>query len=242
MSLILEALRKSEAERRRAQVPDLLAEPQAAVAPVPTAPQRWPWLVLGAALLLGTLWLLRGAWSAPSAATPAARPVDAAARSGGAPKVVDGPQTAAPAPAQRPLILTPAPAPARPLEAAVAATPTPAPAIATAPAITTPSSPSVEARAAVAPSDPPAPAVALPPRASDSMARLADIGSEERKQLPPLKLSMHMWNEVPAQRFVIIDGTRLTIGERIGDVAIADIVGDGVVLDWNGRLLKLQLR
>ena len=74
------------------------------------------------------------------------------------------------------------------------------------------------------------------------MLRVADLGSGERSQLPPLKLSMHMWDPVPAQRFVIIDGTRLAIGDRIGDLAVADIVSDGVVLDWNGRLLKLPLR
>jgi general secretion pathway protein B len=51
-----------------------------------------------------------------------------------------------------------------------------------------------------------------------------------------------MWNEVPAQRFVIIDGNRLGIGARIGMLTVADIVNDGVVLDWNGRLLKLPLR
>jgi general secretion pathway protein B len=53
---------------------------------------------------------------------------------------------------------------------------------------------------------------------------------------------MHMWNDVPAQRFVIIDGNRLGIGARIGTLTVADIVSDGVVLDWNGRLLKLPLR
>jgi len=80
------------------------------------------------------------------------------------------------------------------------------------------------------------------PRSQPNETTLSDLGSEERGQLPPLKLSMHMWNEVPAQRFVIIDGNRLGIGARIGELTVADIVSDGVVLDWNGRLLKLPLR
>jgi general secretion pathway protein B len=87
---------------------------------------------------------------------------------------------------------------------------------------------------------PPAPQPQLP--SNDNLLRLSDLGSEERGQLPPLKLSMHMWNDVPAQRFVIIDGNRLGIGARIGALTVADIVSDGVVLDWNGRLLKLPLR
>ena len=69
--------------------------------------------------------------------------------------------------------------------------------------------------------------------------KVATIG---RKQLPPLKLSMHMWNDVATQRFVIIDGTRLTVGDRLGALVVADIVPDGVLLDWNGRALKLPLR
>src|SRR5688572_8741865 len=60
MSLILEALRKSEAERRRSQAPDLLTEP----APVKrqshaTLPRWWPWAAAVAALLL-VAWLARG--------------------------------------------------------------------------------------------------------------------------------------------------------------------------------------
>jgi hypothetical protein len=60
MSLILEALRKSEAERARAQVPNLHA-------PVPApivrrvAPAWGPWVaaVVGAALHAGTRWIGR---------------------------------------------------------------------------------------------------------------------------------------------------------------------------------------
>ena len=65
MSLILEALRKSEAERRRGQTPDLLTD---AIPVTPAARRRTPnWTVLlpvtGAALitLLLVLWWLRPA-------------------------------------------------------------------------------------------------------------------------------------------------------------------------------------
>ena len=54
MSLILEALRKSEAERRRAVVPDLLAEPALAAPIATTTPQRWPWIAgAGGATTIG---------------------------------------------------------------------------------------------------------------------------------------------------------------------------------------------
>jgi len=239
MSLILEALRKSEAERRRAQVPDLLAEPQAAVAPAPVAVQRWPWLVLGAVALLGAAWVVRALLPAPATSAEAPvgnREVD----------TVETPRVAQPAPVRaapplrRPLVVAP------PIAKAASTSPT-------SPSAPLPSNGKVSSPIAMAPTPDTAvalstaPAISPPapqprPQANDNLLRVSDLGSEERAQLPPLKLSMHMWNDVPAQRFVIIDGNRLGIGAHIGALTVADIVSDGVVLDWNGRLLKVPLR
>jgi general secretion pathway protein B len=72
--------------------------------------------------------------------------------------------------------------------------------------------------------------------------RLSDLSAEERKSLPPLKLSMHMWNPDPAKRFVILDGNRIGEGDRIGDAVVAAITTDGVELDWNGRRLQVPIR
>ncbi len=77
---------------------------------------------------------------------------------------------------------------------------------------------------------------------SGTLLQLADLSAEQRRQLPPLKMSMHMWNQDPARRFVIIDGARLGEGDRIGDAVIDRITADSVVLDWNGRRLRLSLR
>lgn len=90
-----------------------------------------------------------------------------------------------------------------------------------------------------------APPSAAPPTvapANDGMLRLSDLDPDSRKALPPLKLSMHMWNSDPAQRFVILDGNRVREGDRIGDAVVTAITSDGVVLDWNGRRLKLPIR
>ena len=72
--------------------------------------------------------------------------------------------------------------------------------------------------------------------------RLSDLGAEERQQLPALKLSMHMWNDTPAQRFVILDGQRLGEGDRIGDAVVEQITREGAILDWNGRRLRVSMR
>jgi general secretion pathway protein B len=53
---------------------------------------------------------------------------------------------------------------------------------------------------------------------------------------------MHMWDGDAARRFVIVDGNRLVEGDRIGDVVVTTITTDGVLLDWNGRRLKLPIR
>ena len=60
MSLILDALRKSEAERRRGQAPDVFAATPGMPPMRAPAPRVWPLLLLGA-MLLGSAWLI---WSA----------------------------------------------------------------------------------------------------------------------------------------------------------------------------------
>ena len=53
---------------------------------------------------------------------------------------------------------------------------------------------------------------------------------------------MHLWNDEPARRFVILDGQRLGEGGRIGEAVVTAILPDGVILDWNGTRLKLPIR
>ncbi|MGO4551768.1 general secretion pathway protein GspB [Lysobacter sp. 2RAF19] len=221
MSLILEALRKSEAERRRAVVPDLLAEPALAAPIAKASSQRWPWIAGGLAIAASLAWFaMRDRAPAPISVIPA-RDARAVAQPAPATAAPIDTQRAAPA-LQRPIVVAPPapPAPAKPAPVADAPPPVIAP------------PPRIERTPAPAPA----------PVAIDTTERVSDLGVEERKQLPPLKLSMHMWNDVASQRFVIIDGTRLRVGDRLGALVVADILPDGVLLDWNGRALKLPLQ
>lgn len=245
MSLILEALRKSEAERRRAQAPDLFAEPQLVLPRTHPAWPHWRWLALGVvALIIGVL-LVRAMWipATPAAARIAAAPQPAAA----APAVVASTPIQSSMPARTPaataMAAPPRPAPglapesvppisARPAAAVVAAPPPPA----------RPQPQSPPEPIAAAPVVMPVP-VPTPAGTADTGAqRLADLGTEERQQLPPLKLSMHMWNDAPAQRFVILDGQRLGEGDRIGEAVVEQITRDGAILAWNGRRLRVGMR
>ena len=233
MSLILEALRKSEAERRRGLPPDLHTE----LPPTPVRRGRalpaWWWLLPLAAMLgLGAWLVLADRNPAPIASVPA--PAPTATR----PLPVEplGPE---PLPARTPMPARPAATVATAPSAIVAAAPAAdvgddAPARTTLPAPAPVSAPT--------PAPPPAPAVSVAPADSGRVLLVGELDAETRNALPTLKLSMHLWNEDPARRFVILDGQRLGEGDRVGEAHIARIEPDGVLLEWHGRRIRVPVR
>lgn len=294
MSLILEALRKSEAERRRGQAPDLLSEPLA-FAPGPRATTRsvprWAYAAAVIGLVALAAW-----WAWPRAAATTAAGTNAGAETLARqdnPSAVDNP---APGPARQSASVdssssptAPAPAlanatagrmPAAPLQSADVvdraaasvdvvprssppADPRPMPTTARTAAADTSDTPA-EIPAAPAPTRSPAAATALPAPAPDlaragtppaalpaappsftspdRTLRLADLSTEDRQQLPPLKMSMHMFGAAAAQRFAIIDGNRVGEGDRVGEALVDTIEADGVTLSWRGRRIRLPVR
>lgn len=257
MSLILEALRKSEAERRRGQTPDLLTDalPVALVARRRTP--NWPVLlpVAGAALitLLLVLWWLRpsaervpdgtaandASLDAQTGNEPASTPLDAATVQ--APPDLPAPAIRSSAPSATPATLTPpAPAPVASATdpAATTQAPTPPPAEAK-PATALPTPAQV---ASLEPLPPPVsantPAFASP----DAPVKLSDLSAEDRAQLPTLKVSMHMWAPDAGSRFAIIDGARVNEGDRVGEAMVEAIQPDSVMLSWRGRQVRLPIR
>jgi general secretion pathway protein B len=263
MSLILDALRKSEAERRRGQAPDLYAELPPLVPRAAARRPAWPWWLAGGLAVLATLWMLRDVQSLAGATT--APTADAAA-----PIAAPAPETApASIPAQRPAAMPAAVAPAMPATTAVIApiAPNPAPAPAVPEPVATAATPAAITTAEPSPA-PPAPAsdpILVPPQPSPAQVasasptpataplpastptapaplRLADLSAGEREQLPALKISMHMWGPTPDQRFAIIDGARVGQGDRVGDAVVEEIGADSVVLSWHGQRLALPIR
>lgn len=262
MSLILEALRKSEAERRRGQTPDLLSDAAPAAPAARAATRNASAMVAVAVAALVTLLLV--AWWLRPAATPRQDP-DASAVGSSGPAAV---AVATPAMASEPLQpratlraptmvattaarakpataeLPPPATPASTPSTAAAATPR-ADNVPPSPAITAPgeTSASTELLPAAAipiepPVRPPQPAFTSP----DVPLRLADLPTDERQQLPALKVSMHMWASDPASRFAIIDGARVNEGDRVGDATVRAIQQDGVLLAWRGRSIRLPIR
>lgn len=251
MSLILEALRKSEAERRRGQTPDLLTE-TAPLLPTPGVAAR-DWrvigIVIGAALVavLFTIAWLRSSTPPESTATAAGSHVSRELVAASPPAPLRPPQpgpqppvlaprtSAAPAPATQPAATTAASraAPAANVPPSASDVDLASPSPAAAPA--SPSTPSFSA-----PTNPPATAAAF--TSPEVSLRLSDLSTEERQQLPALKVSMHMWSQDAGTRFAIIDGTRVDEGDRLGDATVEAIQQDAVMLAWRGRHIRLPIR
>lgn len=240
MSFILDALRKSETARRRSEAPDLFATMPSTSEP-PLARPAWPlWAVgiVGTLSLLMALWLFSQRESAPEPAPVASETATEAAPEAGIeadpPTFPPMPVATQPPAPERNIATAEPPAPPAAVEADRTPPPVPAhtPENANAPP-TLPEPPS-------APQVPPTPTIAPP--ANDQPLALADLDPAMRKQLPPLKLSMHLWNETASQRFVILDGQRLKEGDALGEIVVERISRDGAVLSWRGSRLKIELR
>jgi general secretion pathway protein B len=251
MSLILEALRRSEAERRRGQTPDLLSDATPVAPTAATATRHRNASIAVAAAALATLLLLAW-WLRPALVEPATSPT---ASEPTVPAVVSPPaslplQPRASAPVTTAATGAVTMASAAPLAPPPVASPRPRPPSAVAATPNNPEPASVAAAVVPTPLQAPTRVVSEPPATTaqpsftspDLPLRLSDLSSDERQQLPALKVSMHMWAPDAADRFAIIDGTRVNQGDRLGEATVESIQNDGVILTWRGRRLRLPIR
>jgi general secretion pathway protein B len=75
-----------------------------------------------------------------------------------------------------------------------------------------------------------------PPAASSSgMPAYYELPFSVRKDLPPLKLSMHVYAPEPAQRFIILNDSRMVEGNAQDDLALREIRPDGAVFEFKGQ-------
>ncbi|MCZ8115226.1 general secretion pathway protein GspB [Silanimonas sp.] len=228
MSLILEALRRSEAERRRAAPPSLLGD----TAP-PRPPQASPWpMALGGLLLGGLLAAAAAWWWGVGRGAPVAEAPPTVVTAAPSPPAYDVPiepvPAAAYAPPPSPAPITPAPRPAP-----EAAPPSPAPEIQplvpAAPVAETTITAPIEPEAVTSPTAD----TGLGPRDGD-LRWSEGVGDA----LPPLRVSMHVYADDPARRFAIVDGQRRREGETLQPgLTLLEIRRDGLRLGWQGRVL-----
>ena len=225
MSLILDALKKSELERNRHTGPGLH---EVRIAPPPQGLPLWG-IVLGLVLLanLGLLtWLVArpalpvnatAVTAAPTLPAPVAAAAPPALNVGatGLTQVVD------PMPATAPSVLP---------DPAAATTPLPVAGFDPAP---------------VSYGNERAPA-ALPPRgtpetpADRSLPSYQDLNAAGAN-LPPLRLSLHVYDREPALRYVLLNSTQLHEGESTPDgLRLERVTENGVIVSWRNRRFSLS--
>lgn len=122
-----------------------------------------------------------------------------------------------------------------PTPAAVAVVPAPAPAVpAPAAAAPAPAPPVVEPIAVIAEPAPPA-------KPEEVLPMVFQLPYATRKDLPKLEMSMHVYSPIRAERFVVLNGKRLTLDMPPPgpDLALLEILSDGAVFEFRGQRFVL---
>ena len=246
MSLILEALKKSERQRQVGTAPTLATPPMSRK----RKRSLLPWLMAAIAVAaIAGWWMSRDV--TPDATPPpdeiaAPPPIAATAKKAEVPMTTVAPPPAAVLPAAAP---PPAPvmtenqrakasaliAAAAPLNPSTSALPNPAviePVTATPPATGDVSA----AQLAPAPAVVPPPAAAPPPSATASLPKLWELPYEKRKDIPALAMSLQVYSADPAQRFAIINDERHVEGDSLGEsLKLQEITPDGLIVEYRGE-------
>ena len=199
MSYILEALKKSQAERQLGELPSIHApQVQLNSAPDMDGARRLPVLLgVGAVCLVAALlWL----WQPWQAGVPVTAPV-----------TVPVPLAAAPAPVPAPV---PVPAPA----------PAPTPAVVAAPAPVSVRPAPQPARPAPVASAVPIAAAPLPAAAAveEVIPGLRDLPEPIQRQIPPIALGGYIYSKDPADRLLLIDKVLRHEGEEVAPGLVLD--------------------
>lgn len=236
MSYILDALRKSDQQRRRGAAPTLLTGQATAAAP--KQPALLVYALLAAVLLgagMGIGWLRP--WQTEQAAPAAAQSEESVRQS-----VPVRPEIAtAPAPAVAPApVAAPAPAPVR----APAAVPVPAHASvkSQSPASVGTEAPgkpqdevaAVSSKATAVPQQPSGTAAADSATAKNVIS-MAELPLALQQELPAMTISFHAYSGNPKDRLVGIDNRMLREGDEVAPgLKLEQITPEGMILGYKG--------
>ncbi|WP_273457608.1 general secretion pathway protein GspB [Nevskia ramosa] len=88
----------------------------------------------------------------------------------------------------------------------------------------------------------PVPAPAQPASPA-SVRRLKDMPPAYRADFPPIAIDVHVYNDNPQRRFVLINGRRYREGDALSEgPRIAQIVPEGIVFDWRNEQVLYSSR
>jgi general secretion pathway protein B len=243
MSLILDALRKSEHQRQRQAGPGLAVVPEGRATERPAN-----WVIALAGLLVLNVIVVSALWwtgrnSGPASAV-ATQPAAVVAAPTPVPPAPGDVQSRQPTPVTLPA--QPMRSEVRPLTTEVApptSTGVPAPAASAgpspAPALAGDSSPGVTARAAT---PPPAQAPTATQANEDArLPRFADLVVRGDLNVPHMHIDIHVYSGTPAERFVFINMRRYNEDQATQEgPRIVRITRDGVVMEHQGTRFFLS--
>ncbi|MEM8982045.1 MAG: general secretion pathway protein GspB [Pseudomonadota bacterium] len=224
MSLILDALKKSDNERKTNIAPDMAATPAARER---QGPPLWLWWFVGLLIVnLVVLLFVLTRTDAEPAQTAGQRALSTT------PATVQS--TPAPLPAKQPVeSLASAAVPPRP--DVQPATTAPAPRQGT---VTYASEPAAGESAVTRPAATVQPPVEAPP--DNDLPLFATLQAEGRLALDELNIDLHVYNADPARRFVFINGARYNEGETLSSGPRVDrIRRDGIEMSYRGLAFLL---
>lgn len=85
----------------------------------------------------------------------------------------------------------------------------------------------------------PAPGTALEP---DSLPLLADLPFSTRSMLPELKLRGHVYSEAPSQRMIMINTSIAREGDAVApDLSLVEITENGLILSFRNTLFRIEM-
>jgi len=216
MSFILDALKKSEAERKRQDTPGIASIPESRAA---KRSPRWTWVI--AALLLVNFAVLVGLMLEPDKTPPATSAATP-------PEVKPGASDVAPAAASFSEIVR---------EAKRSVPEVRNTEIETAPSQAA-TSPSAETTARVPPAAPAVAATSMP--RVEALSTFDQLRAEGLLQLPDLHLDIHVYSTTPADRFVFVNMSKYKEGGTLAEgPTVREIAPDGVILEYRGRRFLL---
>ena len=226
MSYILDALRKSDQQRRRGAAPTLLAGQVTAVTPKQPAFLTYGLIaavLVGAGMVIG--WL-RPWQAAPGRAEPvAAKPLEST------------PREPAPAPSE----MAPQPKPQLPLRNAAPPAPAARAPVPTKPQQPARATPETDGEAREADAAVPGKTAAPPAGAAADAARIqtvmsiAELPLSVQQELPAMTISVHAYSGNPRDRMVGINNRMLREGDSVvPDLKLEQITPDGMIFGYKG--------
>lgn len=76
---------------------------------------------------------------------------------------------------------------------------------------------------------------------SKTVPFLFELPPEFRHSVPELKVNVFVYSEKPAQRFVMVDMVKYTVGERIKDsIMLKEIRSDSFVVEYNNQTFRIK--